>query len=309
MVLPGGPDSPVPLAIAPDDLRQLADHDAAHRTFAGGAGPLTALDTGGEAVARHRAAGRRLHRQQGGLRAAARAAGRGRVPRGGPRPARAVRVARARTTRRAYSVAELGQDVVAVARVAARGVRRAAAPARAQLRRAGHAGPRCWPSRRCSPRSRCSARARRSWPAGAPTCSTTSARCWTRAACALVHQTLEQVAMTDPKAQAVPEPTREFYARRFLRNSDAGLRGMADAMLDRARPGAPSSPATGVPVLVAHGEADDAWLPHVQADMAHAPRRPARGHQRTRSTPPPSRTRPGRWRCCSTSGRGASATS
>src|SRR4051812_3247129 len=37
MVLPG---------TAPDDLRQLADHDAAHRTFAGGAGPLVALDTG-----------------------------------------------------------------------------------------------------------------------------------------------------------------------------------------------------------------------------------------------------------------------
>jgi pimeloyl-ACP methyl ester carboxylesterase len=26
--------------------------------------------------------------------------------------------------------------------------------------------------------------------------------------------------------------------------------------------------ATGVPLLVAYGEADDAWLPHVQADMA-----------------------------------------
>jgi pimeloyl-ACP methyl ester carboxylesterase len=26
--------------------------------------------------------------------------------------------------------------------------------------------------------------------------------------------------------------------------------------------------AAGVPLLVAHGEADDAWLPHVQADMA-----------------------------------------
>jgi pimeloyl-ACP methyl ester carboxylesterase len=83
----------------------------------------------------------------------------------------------------------------------------------------------------------------------------------------LVHETLEQVAMTDPKAQAVPAPTREFYTRRFLRNSAAGLRGMADAMLtepDRV----PELAATGVPVLVAHGEADDAWLPHVQADMA-----------------------------------------
>src|SRR4051812_6734375 len=46
MVLPGPQSSP-PLAIAPDDLRQLADHDAAHRTFPGGAGPLAALDTGG----------------------------------------------------------------------------------------------------------------------------------------------------------------------------------------------------------------------------------------------------------------------
>src|ERR1700712_2314527 len=50
MVLPGGPDYAVPLAIAPDDLRQLADHDATHRTFPGGAGPLAALDTGGDCV-------------------------------------------------------------------------------------------------------------------------------------------------------------------------------------------------------------------------------------------------------------------
>src|SRR6478672_6946134 len=46
MVLPGGTPVAVPLSIAPTDLRQLADHDAEHRTFDGGAGPLTALDTG-----------------------------------------------------------------------------------------------------------------------------------------------------------------------------------------------------------------------------------------------------------------------
>ena len=82
-----------------------------------------------------------------------------------------------------------------------------------------------------------------------------------------MHETLEQVAMTDPKAQAVPAPTREFYSRRFLANSEAGLRGMAAAMLtepDRVA----ALAATAVPILVAHGEADDAWLPHVQADMA-----------------------------------------
>ena len=49
MVLPGGPAATsVPLAIAPDDLRQLADHDAVHRSFSGGSGPLIALDTGGD---------------------------------------------------------------------------------------------------------------------------------------------------------------------------------------------------------------------------------------------------------------------
>jgi pimeloyl-ACP methyl ester carboxylesterase len=83
----------------------------------------------------------------------------------------------------------------------------------------------------------------------------------------LVHETLEQVAMTDPKAQAVPAPTREFYTRRFLSNSAAGLRGMADAMLSEPDRVAELA-AVELPLLVAHGEADDAWLPHVQADMA-----------------------------------------
>src|SRR3954454_12858034 len=46
MVLPGGTSDAVPLSIAPNDLRQLADHDAGHRTFAGCAGPLIALNTG-----------------------------------------------------------------------------------------------------------------------------------------------------------------------------------------------------------------------------------------------------------------------
>src|SRR4029450_14132229 len=50
MVLPGFPGLPVELACGPDDLRQLAEHDAEHRTFPGGAGPLVALDTGGEAI-------------------------------------------------------------------------------------------------------------------------------------------------------------------------------------------------------------------------------------------------------------------
>jgi pimeloyl-ACP methyl ester carboxylesterase len=82
-----------------------------------------------------------------------------------------------------------------------------------------------------------------------------------------VADALEQLAMTDPKAQAVPEPTRRFLTQRFLRNSAAGLRGMADAMTSEPDRLAELA-ASGVPVLVAHGVADDAWPPDVQADMA-----------------------------------------
>ena len=266
MVLPGGSDAlTVPLAIAPDDLRQLAEHDAAARTFPGGAGPLAALDTGGDAdrgtvlmVAGYTGSKEDFAPllrplAEAGLRVVA-LDQRGQYESPGPDdPA-------------AYSVEVLAGDVVAVARVLREEsgeplhllghsfgglVTRAAVlaepglfasftllgsgPSRLTGRRADlldHLGPLLDAG-------------------GVP----------------LVHQTLEQVAMTDPRAQAVPAPTREFYARRFLRNSAAGLRGMADAMLtepdrvDELR-------ATGVPVLVAHGEADDAWMPHVQADMA-----------------------------------------
>jgi pimeloyl-ACP methyl ester carboxylesterase len=83
----------------------------------------------------------------------------------------------------------------------------------------------------------------------------------------LVHATLEELAMTDPRAQAVPEPTRAFYARRFLATGAAGLRGMADAMTTEPDRVAELA-ATGVPVLVVHGEADDAWTPAAQAEMA-----------------------------------------
>jgi pimeloyl-ACP methyl ester carboxylesterase len=265
MVLPGGPDYTVPLAIAPDDLRQLADHDAEQRTFPGRAGPLAALDTGGEAVrgtvlmvagytgSKEDFAPLLAPMGDAGYRVVA-IDQRGQYESPGPDdPA-------------AYSVEELGADVLEVARVL-RGetgdplhllghsfgglVTRAAVladpglftsftllgsgPSRLTGRRADlldHLGPLL--------------------DAGGVH---------------LVNETLEQVAMTDPKAQAVPAPTREFYTRRFLANSEAGLRGMAAAMLDEPDRVAELA-ATGVPVLVAHGEADDAWLPHVQADMA-----------------------------------------
>jgi pimeloyl-ACP methyl ester carboxylesterase len=265
MVMPGSPEFSVPLAIAPDDLRQLAAHDAERRTFEGGAGPLVALDTGGEAVrgtallvagytgSKEDFAPLLAPLAEAGYRVVA-IDQRGQYESPGPDdPSR-------------YSVAELGADVCAVARTLREEsgqplhllghsfgglVTRAAVlaepalftsftllgsgPSRLTGRRADlldHLGPLL--------------------DAGG---------------IALVHETLEQVAMTDPKAQAVPARTRAFYSRRFLSNSEAGLRGMADAMLTEPDRVAELA-AVGVPLLVAHGEADDAWLPHVQAEMA-----------------------------------------
>ena len=265
MVLPGGPEDTVPLAIAPDDLRQLADHDAAHRTFPGRAGPLTALDTGGEAVrgtallvagytgSKEDFAPVLAPLADAGYRVVA-LDQRGQFESPGPEdPA-------------AYSVAELGLDVVAVARVLREEsgeplhllghsfgglVTRAAVLAEPALFSSFTllgSGPSRLTGRRADLLDHLSPLLD---AGGVP----------------LVHETLEQVAMTDPRAQAVPAPTRDFYARRFLRNSAAGLRGMADAMLNEPDRVAELA-ATGLPLLVAHGEADDAWLPHVQADMA-----------------------------------------
>ncbi|MGY1824863.1 alpha/beta fold hydrolase [Blastococcus sp. SYSU DS0541] len=266
MVLPGGPDAhAMSLAIAPDDLRQLAQHDAVPRTFAGGAGPLAALDTGGSAERGTvlMVAGYTGSKEDFAplLRPLA-AAGyrvvaldqRGQYESPGPDdPAQ-------------YSVETLGDDVRAVARVLRE-------ESGAPLHLVGHsfgglvtraavlAQPALFttftllgsgPSRLTGRRAELLDHLGPLLDAGGVP---------------LVHQTLEQVAMTDPRAQAVPAPTREFYSRRFLRNSAAGLRGMAAAML--AEPDRVAElKETGVPILVAHGEADDAWMPHVQADMA-----------------------------------------
>jgi pimeloyl-ACP methyl ester carboxylesterase len=266
MVMPAGSASPsVTLAIAPDDLRQLADHDAAHRTFAGGAGELVALDTGGDAdrgtvlmVAGYTGSKEDFAPllaplTEGGYRVVA-LDQRGQYESPGPDdPSR-------------YSVAELGADVLAVAAV----LREESGE---PLHLVGHSfgGIVCRAAVLADPAAFTSFTLLGSGPS-----ELTGRRAemldhlgplLDAGGVPLVHETLEQVAMTDPRAQAVPAPTREFYSKRFLRNSAAGLRGMADAMLaepDRVAELA----ATGVPLLVAHGEADDAWLPHVQADMA-----------------------------------------
>lgn len=265
MVLPGGADSPVTLAIGPDDLRQLAQHDAGARAFDGGVGPLAALDTGGEGAlgtallvagftgTKEDFAPILAPLADAGVRAVA-IDQRGQYESPGPDdPA-------------AYAIDELAADVLAVGRVLR-------AETAGPLHLLGHSfgGLVCRTAVLTDPGAFTSLTLLGSGPS-----QLTGRRAQLldhlaplleAGGVTLVHETMEQLAMTDPRAQAVPEPTREFLSRRFLRNSAAGLRGMADAMLgepDRVEELA----AVGLPVLVAHGEADDAWLPHVQADMA-----------------------------------------
>ncbi len=262
MAPPSGPDSSP--SVAPTDLRQLADHGASARTFDGGAGPLAALDTGpGPAGTVLMVAGYTGSKEDfAPLLAPLSASGyrvvaidqRGQYESPGPDdPAR-------------YSVAELAEDVVAVSRVLA-------AEDGGPVHLLGHSfgGLVTRAAVLSAPELYRSFTLLGSGPAqltgGRAELLDHLAPLLEAGGVQLVHETMEQLAMTDPKAQAVPAPTREFYARRFLRNSGPGLRGMADAMLaepDRVQ----ELKAIGLPVLVAHGEADDAWLPHVQADMA-----------------------------------------
>jgi len=265
MVLPGGADTPFTLAIAPTDLRQLADHDARPRTLDAGAGPLAALDTGGAATTATAllVAGYTGSKEDfAPLLAPLAAAGvravaidqRGQYESPGPDdPGR-------------YGVAELAGDLLAVGRTLR-------AEAGGPVHLLGHSfgglvaraavltDPAAFDSLTLlgSGPSRLTGRRADLLDHLAPLLDAGGVE--------LVHATMEQLAMTDPRAQAVPAPTRRFLSARFLRNSAAGLRGMADSMLaepDRVAELA----AIGVPVLVAHGEADDAWLPSVQADMA-----------------------------------------
>jgi pimeloyl-ACP methyl ester carboxylesterase len=264
MVLPAGSGAPIQLACAPDDLRQLAEHDAEHRTFAGGAGPLAALDTGGGArgsvllVAGYTGTKEDFAPllqplSDAGYRAVA-LDQRGQYESPGPDDASR------------YSVVELGDDVVAVGRsLLAEGGR--------PLHLVGHSfgGLVCRAAVLADPGLFDSLTLLGSGPSRltgyrvelldhlAPLLAEGGVQ--------LVSDTLDQLAMTDPKAQAVPEATRRFLTERFLRNSAAGLEGMADAMTSEPDRVAELAE-TGVPVLVAHGVADDAWPPDVQAEMA-----------------------------------------
>ncbi|MBX6391684.1 MAG: alpha/beta fold hydrolase [Frankia sp.] len=63
----------------------------------------------------------------------------------------------------------------------------------------------------------------------------------------------------------------EFLRRRFFASSERALLVMSDALLtepDRVADAAATASRHAIPLLVAHGEADDAWPPAMQADMA-----------------------------------------
>ena len=71
----------------------------------------------------------------------------------------------------------------------------------------------------------------------------------------------------DPRYVAPPPDVADFLERRFFAGSPAMLQGMADAL--RSEPDRVAElAATAVPVLVMHGEGDDAWPPAVQREMA-----------------------------------------
>ncbi len=71
----------------------------------------------------------------------------------------------------------------------------------------------------------------------------------------------------DQRWLALDASTQGFLRDRMLASSARALLGMADALVgepDRVD----ALRATGLPVLVLHGDADDAWTPALQAEMA-----------------------------------------
>ncbi|MFL6138489.1 MAG: alpha/beta fold hydrolase [Frankiaceae bacterium] len=84
------------------------------------------------------------------------------------------------------------------------------------------------------------------------------------------HAGAWELTLAAAAAAGAPAPTPDvaaFLHRRFFASAAAGLLAMGDHLLaepDRVE----ELRATGLPVLVVHGAADDAWSPAVQARMA-----------------------------------------
>lgn len=75
------------------------------------------------------------------------------------------------------------------------------------------------------------------------------------------------LASADRLGRPLSDEVRDFLHHRWMSTSPATVLGMAAALV--AEPDLVAElRATGVPVLVLHGEADDAWAPQVQREMA-----------------------------------------
>ncbi len=82
-----------------------------------------------------------------------------------------------------------------------------------------------------------------------------------------VWAAMQELARLEGREGPADPAVAAFLQRRFLANSPTGLAAKAAHLLtepDRVEELA----ATGVPVLVAYGEDDEAWPPRVQAEMA-----------------------------------------
>jgi pimeloyl-ACP methyl ester carboxylesterase len=83
-----------------------------------------------------------------------------------------------------------------------------------------------------------------------------------------VWQASEVVAAADPRRRDVDAYVKEFLRARFLAQRPVPLTAMADAMLSEPDRVDELRTAYDGPLLVAHGESDDAWTPRQQLLMA-----------------------------------------
>jgi pimeloyl-ACP methyl ester carboxylesterase len=82
-----------------------------------------------------------------------------------------------------------------------------------------------------------------------------------------VWEASQALSAGDPESAAIPPDVQEFLARRFLASPDAALAAMGIAVTT-ATDEVAALRSVGIPTLVAHGAADDAWTPTEQRDMA-----------------------------------------
>jgi pimeloyl-ACP methyl ester carboxylesterase len=82
-----------------------------------------------------------------------------------------------------------------------------------------------------------------------------------------VWAAMQALARLEGREQPADPEVAVFLQRRFLANSTTGLAAKAEHLLTE-RDRVDELAATGVPVLVAYGENEEAWPPPVQAEMA-----------------------------------------